>query len=483
MAKNYLISGYTPASLFRYFEDLCAIPHGSGNEAGVAEYLCDFAKSRGLFCIRDTANNVFIRKKASAGYEDHPAILLQGHTDMVCEKNADTVHDFERDPLDLYIEDGWLRARGTTLGGDDGIAVAMMLAILDDTTLNHPMLECLFTTGEETRMAGADEFDYSVVTARKLINLDSEAEGIVTVSCAGGTDVMLNYPVDRIAESARTLRVSVKGLAGGHSGAEIHLCRANANRVLARLLAALYEDEPFHLISISGGNKRNAIPREAQAEIAVLDEKRATRIILEEEARITAELSPADSGFRVHVGKGCVREEMFSYKDTSAVLNLLLTVPNGVIAMSPTVENFVRTSSNIGVVTTDEAGVHVGIMARSSCDSEMDATLVVLSRLAKLIGAEYVLEDRHAGWELCPDSALTRDYVETWKSLYPGKEPVVCGIHAGLECGIIISKLEGGCDAISIGPDMRNIHTPDEALSLLSCQRTYALVVEMLARG
>ncbi len=483
MSHDYLISGYEPASLFRYFEDLCAIPHGSGNEAGVADWLCDFAKAHGLFCIRDAANNVFMRKEASAGYEDHPPILLQGHTDMVCEKNKDTVHDFDKDPLDLYIENGWLRARGTTLGGDDGAAVAMMLAILDDDSLAHPMLECLFTTGEETRMAGADEFDYSVVTARKLINLDSEEEGIVTVSCAGGADVMLNYPVDRIAESGRTLRISVKGLAGGHSGAEIHLCRANANRVLARLLAVLYEDEPFRLIGVSGGNKRNAIPREAEAEIAVLDEKRATRILLEEEARIHAELSPADNGFRVHIGKGCVREEMFSYKDTSAVLNLLLTVPNGVIAMSPTVENFVRTSSNIGVVTTDEAGVHVGIMARSSSDSEMEATLLVFRRIAKLIGAEYVLEDRHAGWELCPDSDLTRDYVEAWKSLYPEKEPIVSGIHAGLECGIIISKLDGKCDAISIGPNMRNIHTPDEALSLISCQRTYALVAQMLKRG
>ncbi|MGM9637373.1 MAG: beta-Ala-His dipeptidase [Eubacteriales bacterium] len=480
---SYLISGYEPASLFRYFEDICKIPHGSGNEEKIADYLCDFARSRGLFFLRDDLNNVFMRKDATVGYEDHPPVLLQGHMDMVCEKNKDTVHDFEKDPLDLTIENGWLRAKGTTLGGDDGAAVAMMLAALSDESLPHPMLECLFTTGEETRMAGADGFDYSVVKSRKLINLDSEAEGVVTVSCAGGTDLALNYPVDRIKESGRTLRISVKGLAGGHSGAEIHLCRGNACRILARLLSVLYEDEPFHLISISGGNKRNAIPREAEAEISVLDEKRATEVLLAEERRISAELSPADRSFRVHVGKGCVREEMFSYKDTSAVLNLLLTVPNGVIAMSPTVENFVRTSSNIGILTTDETGVHLGIMARSSQDSELDAQLIVFRRLAKLIGAEYVLEDHHAGWELCPDSQLTRDYVEVWKALYPEKEPIVCGIHAGLECGIILSKLDGPCDAISIGPDMQAIHTPDEALSLISCQRTYALLAEMLKRA
>lgn len=483
MSQNYLISGYRPESLFHYFEDISRIPRGSGNESGIADYLCDFARSRGLFCLRDKENNVFMRKEASPGYADHPAVLLQGHTDMVCEKNAGTVHDFLRDPLDLYIEDGWLRARGTTLGGDDGAAVAIMLALLDDGGLAHPMLECLFTTGEETRMTGADAFDYSVVQARKLINLDSESEGVVTVSCAGSADVTLNYPADRIRESGRSLKVSVKGLAGGHSGAEIHLGRGNANRILARLLAVLYDDTPFHLISVFGGSKRNAIPREAGAEICVPDEKKAAEILLAEEAEIRAELPDADSDFRVHVGKGSIREEMFSYKDTSAVLNLLLSVPDGVIAMSPAVKDFVRTSSNIGVVTTDAAGVHAGIMVRSSCDSEMDAALLILRRLAKLIGAGYVLEDRHAGWELCPDSALTRDYVETWKALYPEKEPVVCGIHAGLECGIILSKLDGKCDAISIGPDMRGIHTPGEALSLASCERTYKLVAEMLRRG
>jgi dipeptidase D len=480
---KYLVTGYHPIELYHYFEDLCAIPHGSGNEAGVASYLCAFAQSHGLDFVRDEVNNVLIRKGATAGYEGKPAILLQGHMDMVCEKNSTTIHDFEKDPLELIVEDGWLRANGTTLGGDDGAAVAMMLAVLSDESVSHPDLECLFTVGEETRMVGADAFDYSLLKARKLINLDSEEEGIVTVSCAGGTDLALCYPAETLDCQGRTIRLSVRGLAGGHSGAEIHLGRANANRVLARLLAVLYDDTPFHLVSISGGNKRNAIPREAEAEISVLDEKRAIEILLREEGRIKAELCAEDLGFCLHVGKGVVREKMYSYKDSSAAINLLLMLPNGVIAMSPSVEGFVRTSSNLGIVTTTDSGIRADIMARSSCDSEMDALMLHFKRLAKLLGAEMVVEDHHSGWELNPNSDLTTLYTEVYREQNPEKEPIVCGIHAGLECGIMISKLGEKTDAISIGPDMKNIHTPDEKLSLPSLERSYALLTEMLKRS
>lgn len=478
---KYILNGYKPETMFHCFEDICAIPHGSGNEKAVASYVCDFAEKHGLEFFHDSADNVLVKKPASKGMEDRPTVMLQGHMDMVCEKNGDTVHDFLTDPLKLYVEDGWLRARGTTLGGDDGAAIAMMLAILDDDSLRHPALECLFTTGEETSMVGANAFDFGKIRARKIINLDSEEEGIVTVSCAGGADSIFDVYIEKAPYEGRSIRLSVKGLAGGHSGAEIHMCRANANKVMARLLARLYASEPFRLVSVSGGNKRNAIAREAEAELCVLDEKAAIKVLLDEEAKISSELSEADSGFRLHVGKGRVCNSAMTYRSTSAVINMMLLLPNGVIAMSPSVKDFVRTSSNLGVVTTEEVKVRVIAMSRSSCDSELDALLLEFGRLAKLIGAEMTQSDRYSGWEFNPDSGLARDYVRIYEEQNPGKKAVVAGIHAGLECGVIISKIGESCDAISIGPDMKNIHTPDEALSLESCERTYKLLVEMLA--
>ncbi len=479
---EYIVKDRKPASMFKYFEEICKIPHGSGNEGGIADYVCAFAEKHKLECYRDEANNVLIKKKASEGAENGAPVMLQGHMDMVCEKTSDTIHDFMRDPLDLYIEDGWLRARGTTLGGDDGAAVAMMLAVLDDENLRHPALECLFTTGEETSMVGANAFDFSKISARKIINLDSEEEGIVTISCAGGADTLFELPVERTAYEGRSIRLSIRGLAGGHSGSDIAMCRANANRVMARLLAELYADEPFRLVSISGGSKRNAIAREADAEICVLDEKKATERLLESEKKIFGELCPADANMRLHIGKGRVCEKAMTYRSTSAVINMILLPDNGVVAMSPSIKDFVRTSSNMGIVTTDENCVRADAMSRSSCESEHDALLLKFSRIAKLIGAEAKVCDRYFGWEPAADSKLVADYVETFERQNPGKKAVVAGIHAGLECGVIISKIGEPCDAISIGPDMRAIHTPDEALSLSSCERTYALLAEMLEK-
>lgn len=482
MNTNGLEQGVKPAKMLRFFEEICKIPHGSGNEQAISDYLAAFAKERGLFCVQDEALNVFIRKDATLDCADLPPILLQGHMDMVCEKNADVQHDFLTDPLDVYIEDGWMKARGTTLGGDDGIAVATMMALLDSDDISHPMLECLITTGEETRMAGADAFDYSLVTARKLINLDSEDEGVATASCAGGMDLCMTYETDRIPCPGRPMKVQIKGLAGGHSGADIHLCRGNANRLMGRLLAAVYDEYPFSLTSVSGGNKRNAIPREATAEFFTDHPDEVKTILLAEEAKLKKELSPADSGFSIRIGKGSPCDRMMTCKDSSAVINLLTLVPNGVIAMSPFVENFVRTSSNIGIVTTTDRSVRLDLMARSSSDSEMDALTLTFKRFAKLAGAELIIEDRHAGWDFDPDSKLAADFVRVYKETFGAdSRPVVNAIHAGLECGIIVSALEGQCDAISIGPTLKNIHTPDEALELASCEKLWKLLLNLLA--
>ncbi len=478
---HYITEGMEPAKMLRYFEEICKIPRGSGNERAISDYLAAFAKERGLYCVQDEAMNVFIRKEATPDCADRAPILLQGHMDMVCEKNADVKHDFTTDPIDIYIEKGWMKARGTTLGGDDGVAVAIMLALLDSDDLSHPTLECLITTEEETSMKGAASFDYSLVTARRVINLDSEDEGIATASCAGGVDLSFRYPTDRIDCPARPMRVEIKGLAGGHSGADIHLCRGNANRLMGRLLAAVYERHPFSLTSISGGNKRNAIPREATAELFTDHADEVKAILFEEEAKLKKELSSADAGFCIRISKGTPAEKMLTCKDTSAVINLLTLVPEGVIAMSPFVDNFVRTSSNIGIVTTTPEAVELLLMARSSCDSELDALTRTFKRFAKLTGAELTIGNRHPGWDFDPNSRLAADFLRVYKETF-GEEskPVVNAIHAGLECGIIVSAFDGHCDAISIGPTLKGIHTPDEALDLGSCKRLWRLLLNLL---
>ncbi len=477
---EYIIKGYGCESFFKYFEEISAIPRGSGNEKAIADYIVDFAKKRELFVIRDDTDNVFIRKPATKGYEDVPAIILQGHTDMVCEKNSDSAHDFENDPLELYIDNGLLRARGTTLGGDDGVAVAAMLDILDDDTLEHPVIECLFTTGEETGLYGAHNFDCSNITARRLLNLDTELDGEAIASCAGSADITLTLDGEQKGCSEHTLDITVKGLAGGHSGADINLGRENAIRLLGRILARLYDDTPFNLVTLSGGNKRNAIPREAYASVVVLDLERAKSIVEDEAGKISAEIYAAtlarvDSGFKVFTKRGRIVEKCFTYKDTSTVINMLTLPANGVVSYAPLDNGFVRTSANSGVVACSEGKVTLDIMARSSCDSEMDALLINYVRLAKLLGVEYQLEGRSGGWELNPDSKLAEDYLRVYKSLFPDTNPIVSSIHAGLECGIFVSKVEG-LDALSIGPTIYDIHSPDEALDLLSCVRFSKLI-------
>ncbi len=475
-----IIRGYRHESFFRYFEEISRIPRGSGNEAGIAAYLAGFAESRGLYFLTDAWNNVFIRKGATPGYEKVEPILLQGHTDMVCEKNADSDHDFEKDPLDLYVENGLLRARGTTLGGDDGVAVALMLSLLDDETLPHPVLECLFTSGEETGLYGARHFDCSVVTARRMLNLDTEEDGEAIASCAGSVDLVFGLEGDLEAAGEHTLDLFVTGLAGGHSGADIHTGRANAIRLMGRILARLYEDCPFRLVSLRGGNKRNAIPRECGASLVVLDRERARALAAEEADRIAAELWPDDKGFRLSLRRGRMAESCFSYRDTSRILNCMLLPAGGVVSLSPANPAFVRTSANMGVISAEKGIFSVSLMARSSCDSEMDALLLSYRRLAKALGLSYTEEERAGGWDLNPDSKLAADYLRIYRKLFPDSAPKVSAIHAGLECGIFVAALPG-CDALSVGPTIYEIHSPNEALDLSSCERFCDLVRAMVS--
>lgn len=478
---EYIINGYQPENLFRYFEEISAIPRGSGNEKGIADYLEAFAKEKGLRYYRDEHNNVAIYKPAFPGYEDKEPVMLQGHTDMVCEKNADVMHDFEKDGLKLRLNGDILSAEGTTLGGDDGAAVVMMMAVLADKMIEAPAIECLFTVEEETGLGGAESFDYSHLTAHRIINLDTEEEGQAIASCAGSMNLSFKFVPEQLSFANKAVKVTVSGLAGGHSGTDIDSGRRNSILLLGDILSALYEKMPFNLVSIEGGNKRNAIPREASAVISVIDRDEA----IAEVKKIVSEIYPLlvrdDQKLKIHADRCAIPKKMMSYKDSSRVLSLLSLVPNGVLGMSASCTGLVETSSNLGVVKVNGNALEFMVYARSSVEREMDGVYRRMKRLATLLECELVFLDRCPGWAFDKNSKLQKDFVTAYKMTFPesAAEPKVCAIHAGLECGIILEKMGGG-DAISIGPNMKNIHTPDETLDLRSVERVYRMLVNLL---
>ena len=477
---NYVINGYEPKAVFEIFEDICAIPHGSGNEKGVADYIEAYANKRGLFVLRDETGNVFVRKDATAGYENTPAILLQGHMDMVCEKNSDSDHDFLRDGLKLSVKDGFLWADNTTLGADNGIAVAMMLALLD--TNEHPTLECLFTVEEETGLAGAQGFDCSVVTAKRMINLDSEEDYQITAGCAGGNRSEFTFNFNKIPanEGDLFLEVSVTGLSGGHSGAEIHLGKTNANVLMGRLLAVAYSVAKFNIVKINGGGKDNAIARECFATLRFESEREQNAVkhaIISESLKARKEINKDDKALSVGIGKA---DADFYMDDnaTASMIKFLTVVRSGVLKMSNQISGLVEYSRNLGVIITEEMGVRFILSSRSSLEAQIDSTILELNTLASLVGAECRHYARYPGWEFEPASLLREQYIEKYKFLF-GKEPSVGVIHAGLECGILSSKMPG-MDIISIGPNMYDIHSPDEHLDLASTEKVWTVILEVI---
>lgn len=476
---NYVTNGYSPKEVFEIFEDICAIPHGSGNESGVADYIESYAKARELFCFRDSTGNVFIRKEATAGYENTPAIMLQGHMDMVCEKNADSTHDFEKDGLTLKIKDGCLWADGTTLGADNGIAVAMMLALLD--TDKHPRLECLFTVEEETGLGGAKGFDCTPVTAKKMINLDSEEEWQITAGCAGGCRTEVDFKFDAIEpdEAMTAIEIAVTGLSGGHSGAEIHCGKTNALVALGRILGAVWEKENFCIADIRGGGKDNAIAREAFATILVKDEKCATLAAANEVWGIKKELSADDADFTVKINVCENNKKCVPISTSGNVVAFLNTVRTGVLKMSNDIAGLVEYSRNLGVADTENGRIKLVLSSRSSIEAQLDLSCREMDMLAGLVHAECRHYSRYPGWEYAPKSQLRDDYIKAYKKLY-GKEPTVGVIHAGLECGILSSKMSG-MDIISVGPNMFDIHSPAEHLDLASCERVWKILLETIS--
>lgn len=499
---SYQFTSMDPALVWQHFEDICRIPHGSGNEEALAIFIENFAQNQGLFCHRDTANNVFVRLPATKGYEHIPPVMLQGHTDMVCEKDSNSTHDFAKDALSLFLDGDKIAAQGTTLGGDDGIAVAMMMAVLQDPPQPHPTIECLFTVSEETGLEGAHAFDPSAVsvTAKTMINLDSECESVVTAGCAGGMRTDITLPVVSTAFEGICVEISLDGFSGGHSGVEIHEGHTNAIKALGEILTQALQKTPcpIYLCDVHGGGKDNAIPREAHAILALQSQDMTVAEQFCNQVKACAELLrqtphiiPRDHHFTCRADIISHHPQAMFAEETNAVLALWQMARDGVLAMNAHVKGMVAYSRNMGILQTikDEAdcptGVRFSFSTRSACETHLDSAERELELLAKTCspkGTKPIVHHhaRYPGWDYAPTSPIRELWLATSQNLY-GNTPKIEAIHAGLECGILLSKMPG-MDIISVGPDMWDIHTPKERLGISSTARLYRLLREVLQK-
>ncbi len=472
------LAGLSPENVFYYFEQLCRIPHGSGNTKAISDYLVCFAREQGLRYIQDELNNVIIFCEGTCGMEDHAPVILQGHMDMVCEKDADCPIDMDTDGLDVTHDGEYVFARGTTLGGDNGIAVAYALALLADRTIAHPPLEVVITVDEETGMFGATGIDLSMLRGRILLNMDSEEEGIFTVSCAGGARGTITLPVERHAVYGPCVRLTVEGLKGGHSGVEIHKKLANANKVMGELLSRVQKLMPLCITKLSGGAKDNAIPRSCQVTLVAMGMylERINDITAQLEQEIREQYDEPDVkiyGDDVDALGG----NALTTACTSKVIALLCSAPNGVQSWSKDIEGLVQTSLNLGVVELNES-LRMTFAVRSSVNQEKRELLDKLKALAEFYEGDYSEVGDYPAWEYKKESRLRDTMVRVYSEMY-GTQPQVVAIHAGLECGILSDKLPG-LDCVSIGPNMCDIHTSREKLEIRSTERTWQFLLEIL---
>lgn len=471
-----ILQNIKPERVFHYFEKISEIPRESGNEAEVASYIESTARKMGHEAVKDESNNVFVRVKASSGKENAKTVLLQGHTDMVCEKNAGTEHDFSKDAIKLVKDGDFIRADGTTLGADDGVAVAVMLAVMEDSSLVHGPLECLFTTEEETGLCGMKAFDKKLIEADYMINLDSEDSSCATVSCAGGVRTDFLFKDIPFEKCKNEVTVSVSGLAGGHSGADINLGRANANKLAFELVSQIKD---ARLISVCGGNKDNAIPRECTVKFTCQEPEYAVEVLEEYAENIKENLCKEDSGFKAECSFKRGDTHCFAEKYSRAVISLITSLPCGVLEMSESVEDFVKTSTSVGIVRSDGADIRITSSSRSSSETSLDSVVANLESLGNFAKASEISHrDRYPAWDLTEGSELQRIYKGTYEELF-GETPKITGIHAGLECGLVKCE-KPDLDIISIGPDAYDIHTPDEKLSVSSTEKIYNLLIKIL---
>ena len=474
-----VLDGLEPRSVFRYFEALCAIPHGSGDCKAISDYCMEFARRRGLFCRQDGAYNVVIKKPGSPGYENALPVIVQGHLDMVVKKSGESGRDLQKDGIQLQVDGDWVCAKDSTLGGDNGIAVAMGLAILDDESICHPPLEILFTTDEEIGMVGAAQLDASDLQGRMLLNLDSEDEGIFTVSCSGGATATCRLPVEVSPCAGTSLKITVSGLTGGHSGMEIIKGRANACVLLGRILGAVWDRVPFRLVCADGGGKDNAIANSAWAQIVVpegIDEVR--RVVSSTEQNLRGSFVRTDPGLSVCVSEDGGSTAAMTPEDTQRCIRFLTECPDGVREMSRDFPGLVQTSLNLGILSTEDNCLCTVHCLRSSVDTEVKMLIEQLQQLVKGLKGSCEISGRYAPWEYRSDSQLRERMVQVYRRLY-GKEPVLEAIHAGLECGVLAEKLPG-LDAVSYGPDLRDVHTTRERMSISSVRRVWEFTLEVL---
>lgn len=472
------LAGLKPGSVFRYFEEICAIPHGSRNTKAISDYLVAFAKEHNLKYIQDESNNVILFGPGTCGMEDHAPVILQGHMDMVCEKDASCPLDMAVDGLDLMHDDRFVYAKGTTLGGDDGIAVAYALAILEDNTIAHPPLEVIITVDEEIGMLGANTIDLSMLRGRTLVNLDSEEEGIFTVSCAGGATSVISLPVERKAVYGPCVRLTVDGLQGGHSGAEIHKNRANANKAMGEYLSRIQKLMPLCLTSFSGGSKDNAIPRSCQATVVAMGIgiERINDVAAQLQAEIREKYDEPQAtvqAFDVDALGG----NSLTTSATSDVISLLCACPNGVQSYSQDIPGLVQTSLNLGIAKLGDQFTAT-FSVRSSVNQEKEELIRKLRELTDFYNGSYSQSGTYPAWEFRKDSPLRDTMVRIYQEMF-GKDPQVLAIHAGLECGLLGDKLPG-LDCVSIGPQMHDIHTSREKLEIASTERTWNFLLEVL---
>lgn len=467
--------------VFRFFMEICGIPHGSGNVEQIGKYLVSFAEDRNLSYLQDETGNVIIIKEAAQGYEEEEPLILQGHMDMVAVKKPGCAKDMETEGLEMKTEGDWIYAEGTSLGGDDGIAVAIMLALLDSESILHPRIECIFTVDEETGMDGAREIDLSVCRGKRMLNLDSEDEGIFLTSCAGGARFHGCLPVHYEKFTGCRYEIFLEGLLGGHSGGEIHKERGNSNCLAGRFLYECRKKTDARLISMEGGLADNAIPRATRfAAVVKKEETEEFERILEKCGEtVKKELAVKDPGLTVNIsGKEEGTFEVLTAESTEKAVFVLLTMPNGVQAMSADIPGLVQTSLNLGILKLSDGQMHLDYSVRSSMGSEKELLLDKMKEILVSQGGGWEISGDYPAWEYKKDSGLREKMAAVYQAMY-GRRPKIEAIHAGLECGILSGKISG-LDCVSIGPDMMDIHTTEEKLSISSVERVWKFVIAVL---
>lgn len=469
--------------ILKNFEKISSVPRGSKNEAGIRNWLIDWATEHNCTSKTDAAGNLVIYVPASHGYEDRPTLILQGHMDMVCQKTIESTHDFTKDPIQLIRDGDWIRANGTTLGADNGIGIALMMSLVEDESVKHPPLELLLTVEEESGLTGADTLDPALLTGKTLINVDSETEGVFTVGCAGGGNVYMTLPVtwDSQNQNEVAFELKVSGLQGGHSGEDINKFRTNANKLLARILDGIQRDIPIQLSALKGGTARNAIPRDAEAMFVCVPGKKESckEIFAVLQAAIQSELAKTETGLVLSLNE--IKSEsicVISQAETQAAIRLLMALPHGVTSMFADMPAFVETSNNIGVMELKEDGLSVVSTNRSAVFSRLDEITRRVETVAWLAGAKTERTKMFPPWQPNMESPLLKQCVDTYRSIKE-EDPKIELTHGGLECGIISERC-GGLDTISMGPTIKDLHSPDERLYIPSLVNTWEFLKKLL---